>query len=85
MSYVATQPISQAARQQEAALARLAIGFSAWAEKWFPDGFVFVAIAVVIVALAAHGLRRRAGGSHADGSSGQGSRYPNSQGCIVSY
>ncbi len=51
MSHAATQP--DAATQQEGALARLAIGFTAWAEKWFPDAFVFVAIAVVIVALAA--------------------------------
>jgi len=53
MSQVATQPIFQAPKQQEGALARLAIAFTAWAEKWFPDAFVFVAIAVVIVALAA--------------------------------
>jgi short-chain fatty acids transporter len=53
MPHIATQPTSQAATRQEGALARLAIGFTAWAEKWFPDAFVFVAIAVVIVALAA--------------------------------
>jgi short-chain fatty acids transporter len=53
MSYPAAQPIPHAATQQEGALARLAIGFTAWAEKWFPDAFIFVAIAVVIVALAA--------------------------------
>ena len=53
MSQVATQPIFQAPKQQEGALARLAIAFTAWSEKWFPDAFVFVAIAVVIVALAA--------------------------------
>src|SRR3954463_5881046 len=34
-------------------LARLGIRFTAWAEKWFPDAFIFVAIAVVIVALGA--------------------------------
>ena len=39
--------------QQERWLARLAISFSAWAERWFPDAFVFVALAVVIVAGAA--------------------------------
>ncbi|NIX77489.1 short-chain fatty acid transporter [Microvirga terricola] len=37
----------------EGALARLAIRFTAWAERWFPDAFVFVAIAVVVVAGAA--------------------------------
>ncbi|MGY2050513.1 short-chain fatty acid transporter [Methylobacterium sp. JK268] len=34
-------------------LARLGIRFTAWAERWFPDAFIFVAIAVVIVALGA--------------------------------
>ena len=37
----------------EGFLVRAAIGFTAWAERWFPDAFIFVAIAVVIVALAA--------------------------------
>ncbi|GJD82180.1 short-chain fatty acid transporter [Methylobacterium haplocladii] len=40
-------------RREEGALARLALRFTEWAEKWFPDAFVFVAIAVVIVAGAA--------------------------------
>lgn len=40
-------------RNEESGLARLALRFTEWAEKWFPDAFVFVAIAVVIVALAA--------------------------------
>ena len=39
--------------QQEGVLVRIAIGFTAWAERWFPDAFIFVAIAVVVVALAA--------------------------------
>jgi short-chain fatty acids transporter len=39
--------------EREGALVRIAIGFTAWAEKWFPDAFIFVAIAVVLVALAA--------------------------------
>lgn len=34
-------------------LERLGIRFTAWAERWFPDAFIFVAIAVVIVALGA--------------------------------
>ena len=38
---------------QEGLLARIAIGFTGWAERWFPDAFIFVAIAVVIVALVA--------------------------------
>ena len=39
--------------EQEGSLVRIAIGFTAWAERWFPDAFIFVAIAVVVVALAA--------------------------------
>lgn len=34
-------------------LARLALRFTDFAEKWFPDAFVFVAIGVVVVSLAA--------------------------------
>ena len=34
-------------------MARLALGFTAWAEKWFPDSFIFVAVALVIVAVGA--------------------------------
>src|SRR5262245_38528906 len=44
---------SGGATQQEGVLVRVAIGFTAWAEKWFPDAFIFVAIAVVVVAFAA--------------------------------
>ena len=40
-------------RTEDRGLARLALRFTDWAEKWFPDAFVFVAIAVVIVAGAA--------------------------------
>ncbi|GBU16584.1 MULTISPECIES: TIGR00366 family protein [Methylobacterium] len=50
-----TEPSSgppEAARE-EGALARLGIRFTNWAERWFPDAFVFVAIAVVVVALGA--------------------------------
>ncbi|MBF9233695.1 short-chain fatty acid transporter [Microvirga alba] len=35
---------------EEGSLARVALRFTAWAERWFPDAFVFVAIAVVVVA-----------------------------------
>jgi short-chain fatty acids transporter len=48
----ATAPASPGA-QQDGFLVRIAIGFTAWAERWFPDAFIFVAIAVVVVALAA--------------------------------
>src|SRR5262245_16093074 len=37
----------------ERVLVRMAIGFTTWAERWFPDAFIFVAIAVVVVSLAA--------------------------------
>jgi short-chain fatty acids transporter len=39
--------------EDEGALVRMAIGFTVWAERWFPDAFIFVAIAVVVVSLAA--------------------------------
>jgi short-chain fatty acids transporter len=39
--------------QKNGTLVRIAIAFTAWAERWFPDAFIFVAIAVVVVALAA--------------------------------
>ena len=42
-----------AVAKEEGTLVRIAIAFTAWAERWFPDAFIFVAIAVVIVALAA--------------------------------
>jgi short-chain fatty acids transporter len=41
----ATSPLGLT--QRDGVLVRIAI---AWAERWFPDAFVFVAIAVVIVA-----------------------------------
>ncbi|RVT95574.1 short-chain fatty acid transporter [Rhodovarius crocodyli] len=34
-------------------MARLALRFTAWAEKWFPDAYIFAAIAVIVVAAAA--------------------------------
>ncbi|WP_241671361.1 TIGR00366 family protein [Dankookia rubra] len=37
----------------EGRLARMALRFTAWAERWFPDAFVFVGIAVVTVSGAA--------------------------------
>lgn len=33
-------------------LARMAQSFTAWAEKWYPDAFVFVIFAVIIIAIA---------------------------------
>ncbi|KAB1076169.1 short-chain fatty acid transporter [Methylobacterium planeticum] len=46
-------PPAPGAALTEGSLARLGIRFTAWAERWFPDAFIFVAIAVVIVALGA--------------------------------
>ena len=34
-------------------LARVALRFTAWAERWYPDAYIFVALIVVIVAAAA--------------------------------
>ena len=48
------QPVSQSSGS---ALARTALRLSAWAERWFPDAYVFAALAVVIVAVAAMALR----------------------------
>lgn len=39
--------------KQDGLLARMALRFTAFAERWFPDAFIFVVIAVVIVATAA--------------------------------
>src|SRR5580693_5564690 len=49
----ASGPVSGGSTTADGALVRIAIGFTAWAERWFPDAFIFVAIAVVVVAVAA--------------------------------
>jgi short-chain fatty acids transporter len=49
------EPGAGAVRADEGVLVRIAIGFTLWAERWFPDAFIFVAIAVVVVSLAALG------------------------------
>ena len=41
-----------AAPATDGRLARVALRFTDWAERWFPDAFVFVALAVVVVAVA---------------------------------
>ena len=53
MTTTITAASSGGPTQQEGVLVRIAIGFTAWAERWFPDAFIFVAIAVVVVAVAA--------------------------------
>jgi short-chain fatty acids transporter len=45
------------APREDSFLVRAALRLSAWAERWFPDAYVFAALAVVIVALAAFSLR----------------------------
>ncbi|AKT38226.1 short-chain fatty acid transporter [Chondromyces crocatus] len=39
--------------QKQGAMARVALRFTAWAERWFPDSYVFAAVAVIVVAVAA--------------------------------
>jgi short-chain fatty acids transporter len=46
---------ASAGQPTEGKLARIAIGFTAWAERWYPDAFIFVVIAAVVVSLAALG------------------------------
>src|SRR6516164_517203 len=53
MAMTNTAASSGGASPQEGAMVRIAIAFTAWAERWFPDAFIFVAIAVVVVAAAA--------------------------------
>ena len=45
--------VDPGASHSAGALERLGIRFTNWAERWFPHAFIFVAIAVVIVALGA--------------------------------
>src|SRR6202521_4692967 len=46
-------PPSSMNHSGEAALARLGLRFTNWAERWFPDAYVFVCLAVAVVASAA--------------------------------
>jgi short-chain fatty acids transporter len=48
-----TSAIQERPPLRDGALVRLAIAFTAWAERWFPDAFIFVAIAVVVVSAGA--------------------------------
>jgi short-chain fatty acids transporter len=47
------EPQTTGAPPREGFLARLALRFTQWAETWFPDAYVFAAIALVVVAAAA--------------------------------
>ena len=53
MAMASTASAPPGGATQDGVLVRIAIAFTAWAERWFPDAFIFVAIAVVVVALAA--------------------------------
>ena len=46
------------AEEQQGAIARLGASLADWSEKWFPDAYVFAAIAVFIVAVAALAMGR---------------------------
>ncbi|KZE17148.1 MULTISPECIES: short-chain fatty acid transporter [Sphingomonas] len=52
MSEPPETPMTAAAPATDGRLARIALRFTEWAERWFPDAFVFVALAVVVVAAA---------------------------------
>lgn len=39
--------------EQEGAMERLGISLANWSEKWFPDAYIFAAIAVVLIAVVA--------------------------------
>ena len=41
---------------QDGWMARAALRSAAWAEKWFPDAYVFAVLGVVIVAVTAIGF-----------------------------
>ncbi len=47
-----------AGQEKEGAIARMGIGLANWSERWFPDAFVFAALAVVIVSLGALAMGR---------------------------
>jgi short-chain fatty acids transporter len=52
---VDTRSRANAERARAGALARVALRFTHWAETWFPDAYVFAAVALVVVAVAALG------------------------------
>jgi len=49
---------SELTKDQQGFMARLGATLADWSEKWFPDAYVFAAIAVVIVAVAALAMGR---------------------------
>ena len=51
--HTATAPDTTPAAPRAGLLARVALRFTQWAETWFPDAYIFAAIALVVVAVAA--------------------------------
>src|SRR5476649_2753257 len=49
----ASGPVSGGSTTTDGALVRIAIAFTAWAERWFPDAYIFVAVAVMVVSVGA--------------------------------
>lgn len=43
---------------EQSGMARLGASLADWSEKWFPDAYVFAAIAVLVVAAAALAMGR---------------------------
>lgn len=39
--------------ERDGLMVRVAVAFTSWAERWFPDAYIFAAIAVLIVSIAA--------------------------------
>lgn len=46
------------ARAEEGLMQRMGVALANWSERWFPDAYVFAAVAVVLVALAALAMGR---------------------------
>ncbi len=46
-------PTAKDSGPKDGLLARIALAFAAWCERWFPDAFVFAALAIGVVAVAA--------------------------------
>ena len=59
-----------ATTENETWMARTALRCAAWAERWFPDAFVFAALGVAVVAIAALGIG--AGPTATAGAFGEG-------------
>src|ERR1017187_8030155 len=49
----ASGPVSGGSTTTDGALVRIAIAFTAWAERWFPDAYIFVAVALMVVSVGA--------------------------------